>query len=47
MIALVCSRFLEEPYASRLPRDWYDETPSELVTRQPAEEIREFFGRYG
>ena len=47
VIALVCSRFLEEPYASRLPRDWYDETPAELVTRRPAEEIREFFGRYG
>ncbi len=46
VIALVCSRFLEEPYASRLPRDWYDQDPSELVTRRPADEIREFFGRY-
>ena len=47
VIALICRRFLEEPYASRLPRDWYDETPEELVTNRPAEEIREFFENYG
>jgi DNA excision repair protein ERCC-2 len=47
VIALICRRFLEEPYASRLPRDWYGETPAELVTNRPAEEIREFFERYG
>jgi DNA excision repair protein ERCC-2 len=47
VIALICRRFVEEPYASRLPRDWYDETPMELVTHRPAEEIREFFARYG
>jgi DNA excision repair protein ERCC-2 len=47
IIALLCARFLEEPYVSRLPRDWYDQTPSELVTRRPADEIREFFARYG
>ncbi len=46
VIALVCARFLEEPYASRLPRDWYDESPRELSTRHPAEEIREFFEEY-
>ncbi len=46
VIALVCARFLEEPYASRLPRDWYDESPHELATRRPADEIREFFGSY-
>jgi DNA excision repair protein ERCC-2 len=46
VIALVCARFLEEPYASRLPRDWYDVTPRELATRKPADEIREFFERY-
>ena len=46
VIALICARFLEEPYASRLPRDWYGETPSELATRRPADEIREFFERY-
>jgi DNA excision repair protein ERCC-2 len=47
VIALLCARFLEEPYVSRLPRDWYGESPSELVTRRPADEIREFFERYG
>ena len=46
VIALLCARFLEEPYVSRLPRDWYGESPRELVTRKPAEEIREFFARY-
>ncbi|HYB54216.1 MAG TPA: ATP-dependent DNA helicase, partial [Thermoanaerobaculia bacterium] len=46
VIALICRRFIEEPYASRLPRDWYAETPAELVTNRPAEEIREFFARY-
>ncbi|MGE5278504.1 MAG: helicase C-terminal domain-containing protein [Acidobacteriota bacterium] len=47
VIALICRRFVEEPYASRLPRDWYEETPMELVTNRPAEEIREFFEKYG
>jgi len=47
VIALICRRFLEEPYASRLPRDWYEESPSELVTLAPAQEIREFFADYG
>jgi len=43
VIALLCRRFLEEPYVSRLPRDWYADTPDELVSRRPADEIREFF----
>ncbi len=43
VIALFCQRFLEEPYASRLPRDWYDESPLELVARNPAEDILNFF----
>lgn len=47
VIALLCARFLEEPYASRIPRDWYGATPAELATRRPADEIREFFARYG
>jgi DNA excision repair protein ERCC-2 len=47
VIALICRRFLEEPYASRLPRDWYGDSPAELATNRPAEEIREFFERYG
>jgi DNA excision repair protein ERCC-2 len=47
VIALLCRRFLEEPYASRLPRDWYAESPNELVSQRPADEIREFFDGYG
>ena len=47
VIALICRRFVEEPYASRLPRDWYEESPQELVTQRPAEEIREFFEKFG
>ncbi len=47
VIALICRRFVEEPYISRIPRDWYEETPMELVTNRPAEEIREFFEKYG
>ncbi|HKF43098.1 MAG TPA: helicase C-terminal domain-containing protein [Thermoanaerobaculia bacterium] len=47
VIALICRRFLEKPYARYLPRDWYGETPRELVTDRPADEIREFFGKYG
>lgn len=47
VIALICRRFLEEPYARYLPRDWYGESPAELVTHRPADEIREFFSHYG
>jgi DNA excision repair protein ERCC-2 len=45
VIALLCQRFLQEPYVSRLPRDWYDESPMELMTRSPAKEIQDFFKR--
>ncbi len=43
VIALLCRRFLEEPYVSRIPRDWYEEAPAELASRRPAQEIRDFF----
>lgn len=46
VIALLCNRFLQEPYASHLPRDWYDKSPSELIARNPAAEVREFFARF-
>ncbi len=42
VIALLCQRFLQEPYASRLPRDWYDQSPLELIARDPAGEVRRF-----
>ena len=47
VIALICRRFVEKPYARYLPRDWYGDTPEELITNRPADEIREFFERYG
>jgi DNA excision repair protein ERCC-2 len=42
VIALLCQRFLQEPYASHLPRDWYRDSPLELVARSPAAEIQKF-----
>ncbi|HWD18830.1 MAG TPA: ATP-dependent DNA helicase [Verrucomicrobiae bacterium] len=44
VIALLCQRFVQAPYADHLPRDWYGESPAELITRDPAGEIRRFFG---
>src|SRR5882724_5132148 len=43
VIALICGRFLEEAYSERLPRDWYLHSPQELVSENPAQDIREFF----
>jgi DNA excision repair protein ERCC-2 len=43
VIALICQRFLLEPYASLLPRDWYVNSPDELVADDPAGAIRAFF----
>jgi DNA excision repair protein ERCC-2 len=45
VIALLCQRFLQEPYVSRLPRDWFDESPLELISRSPAQSIHNFFAR--
>jgi DNA excision repair protein ERCC-2 len=42
VIALLCQRFLQEPYAGHLPRDWYDHSPLELIARDPAGEIERF-----
>jgi DNA excision repair protein ERCC-2 len=46
VIALLCRRFLQEPYASHLPRDWYDQSPAELAAPDPAGEIRKFFSEH-
>ena len=43
VIALICQRFLQLPYMNYLPRDWFDETPAELIAQRPAEEVRKFF----
>ena len=45
VVALLCRRFTEDPYRRYLPRDWYDEDPEELVSRDPEESVREFFAR--
>ena len=36
VIALLCRRFLQEPYVAHLPRDWYDDSPAELAAPDPA-----------
>jgi len=43
VIALICQRFVQMPYTNYLPRDWFDETPGELIAQRPAEEVRKFF----
>jgi Rad3-related DNA helicase len=43
VIALLCRRFLQEPYVSHLPRDWYERSAAELAAPDPAGEIRKFF----
>jgi len=43
IIVLICGRFLEEAYAQRLPREWYDASPLELISEKPAEAIKAFF----
>jgi DNA excision repair protein ERCC-2 len=43
VIALFCRRFTQEMYTRYFPPDWYEESPRELISRKPADEIREFF----
>ncbi|HYC58571.1 MAG TPA: ATP-dependent DNA helicase [Thermoanaerobaculia bacterium] len=43
VIALLCKRFTQESYTRYFPADWYEESPRELVSRKPANEIRTFF----
>ena len=45
VIALVCARFIEEPYCQWLPPEWFDRSPLELVSPDPAGDVRRFFGR--
>jgi DNA excision repair protein ERCC-2 len=44
VIVLICRRFAERQYAQFFPKDWYDTGVSELVTDDPAGEIKAFFG---
>jgi DNA excision repair protein ERCC-2 len=43
VIALLCQRFLQEPYAAHMPRDWFNDSPLELVVKDPVTEMRNFF----
>jgi DNA excision repair protein ERCC-2 len=45
VIALVCRRFLQNPYRRFLPSHWYDESPEELASREPGETVRAFFAQ--
>jgi len=47
VIVLICRRFAEKQYAQFFPPDWYDNDVSELVTDDPAGEIKAFFGGKG
>jgi DNA excision repair protein ERCC-2 len=43
IIALLCKRFTQESYTRYFPADWYEDSPRELVSKKPANEIRSFF----
>jgi DNA excision repair protein ERCC-2 len=43
VIALVCRRFLQNPYRKFLPSHWYDESPGELACLCPRDSVRSFF----
>ncbi|HVR43306.1 MAG TPA: ATP-dependent DNA helicase [Thermoanaerobaculia bacterium] len=43
VIALLCRRFTQPMYTRFFPAEWFDESPRELVTRRPVDEIRAFF----
>ncbi|HUO84271.1 MAG TPA: ATP-dependent DNA helicase [Thermoanaerobaculia bacterium] len=45
VIALLCKRFTWNTYNRYFPAHWYEESPRELVSRNPAMEIRQFFER--
>jgi DNA excision repair protein ERCC-2 len=43
VIALLCQRFVQEPYAAHMPRDWFNDSAIELVVRDPVAEVKNFF----
>jgi DNA excision repair protein ERCC-2 len=43
VIALMCRRFTQPMYSRYFPLDWFEESPRELVSRSPGNEIRAFF----
>jgi DNA excision repair protein ERCC-2 len=47
VIALICRRFLREPYAALLPSDWTGGQPHALRCTDPGAAVRGFFDRQG
>lgn len=45
IIALLCRRFLMDSYSRYFPTHWYDDSPRELVSRTPGDDVRVFFER--
>ncbi|MGH9458217.1 MAG: helicase C-terminal domain-containing protein [Thermoanaerobaculia bacterium] len=43
VIALLCKRFTQATYTRYFPPDWFVDSPRELVSRKPVEEMRAFF----
>ncbi|MGZ4961043.1 MAG: ATP-dependent DNA helicase [Limisphaerales bacterium] len=43
VIALLCQRFVQEPYAAHMPRDWFNDSALELVVKDPVAEVKNFF----
>lgn len=47
VVVLIGKRFANRPYRDLLPRDWYRESPGELVTDDLEASLREFWARQG
>lgn len=44
IVILICRRFKEKLYSKYFPRDWFENSPEELITENPVKEIKKFFG---
>lgn len=44
IVVLICKRFKEKTYSKYFPNYWFDESVEELITDNPVEEIKKFFG---
>ena len=47
VIVLVGQRFGYENYMSLFPRDWYESSPAELVSKNYVDELVRFWGEDG
>lgn len=46
LIVLMDNRFLSSQYASSMPKDWFQETPRELVSKQILKEVSDFWSNF-